>query len=101
MQTVILLDDPMQLFGRQSGKPFVFEVEIQQLFTRRFSRQPLGDDLPQERRLPRTTRADHRHRFATNGRHMNVPKRHFGWHDSQGIDDFLSQEIPHLSFSQG
>jgi hypothetical protein len=38
MQTVILLHNPMQLFGRQSGKPFVFEVEIQQLLTRRFSR---------------------------------------------------------------
>jgi hypothetical protein len=38
MQTVILLHNPMQLFGRQSGKPFVFEVEVEQLFTRCFSR---------------------------------------------------------------
>ena len=101
MQAVVLLHHEVEVGGGHASKSLVFEVEIKEPLPIRALRQPLGQHLPEERRLSRSTHPDDRQRLAGHLRESHVPPRERRHRRRQRIDDLLPDELAHLSFFSG
>jgi len=90
LQTVVFLDDPMQISRGDPRQALVLEAEVEQSFPTHALRQPIRQDLPQKSGFTGPAHPDNRDRLARYRWKSKVSARKNGYGCSQGIHDFLS-----------
>ena len=91
----------VQAVGPEIAQAFVLEVEVHEALAAHAALEFLRQGLPEKRRLAGPARTDDRLGLSRHAGNADVTAGRGRRVGGQGIDDFLSDDVAHVSFSGG